>query len=87
MVVETSVLTSMHACSEAELYVTRTPPNATVGGGPSATNASPSKVTFSFASQISGGGAGAPIAYSLCLLQPVDSGQVIAFLTLRSAYC
>ncbi len=56
--------------------MTRTPPNATVVGGPSATSASPSKVTFSFASQISGGGAGAPIAYSLCLMQPVDNSQV-----------
>lgn len=67
---------SLCACSEAEVYVTRTPPNATVVGGPSGGTASPSTVTFSFASQVSGSGAGAPIAYSLCLLQDVDNSQV-----------
>ncbi len=66
----------MCACSEAEVYVTRTPPNATVVGGPRTGGASPPKVAFSFASQVASGGAGAPIAYSLCLLQLVDNSQV-----------
>ncbi|BDA49389.1 probable c5a peptidase at N-terminal half [Coccomyxa sp. Obi] len=68
----------LYQTREADLYVTRTPPNATVVGGPSATSALPSQVTFSFASQVGGGAAGAPVAYSLCLMQPEDNSQVTA---------
>lgn len=58
------------------MFVTRVPPNTTVVGGPSTGAASPSKVTFSFTSQVSGGDAGAPVSFSLCLLQPVDNNKV-----------
>ncbi|BDA48884.1 probable serine protease/ABC transporter B family protein tagD [Coccomyxa sp. Obi] len=62
--------------NEADIYVSHTPPNATVVGGPMTGTPTPSQVTFSFVSQVSGGDAGAPIAYSLCLMQPIHISQM-----------
>ena len=57
------------------MYVTRTPPSASVVGGPSKGAASPSTVIFSFASHVLNGTLGAPVVAAQCLLQPMTDAQ------------
>ena len=59
------------------MYISRTPANATINGGPSQSARSPSTVAFSFAPQINSS-VGAPIASAQCLLQnATDQPQVM----------
>lgn len=63
-------------CRDMEIYISRTPANATITGGPSRTSASPSAVTFSFMPQVNSS-VGAPIASAQCLIQDAaDQPQV-----------
>jgi hypothetical protein len=74
---------SLLSCSEADVFVTRTPPGATVVGGPSKGAASPSTVIFSFASHVLNGTLGAPVVAAQCLLQPLtDARQQVPSLML-----
>jgi hypothetical protein len=54
-------------CSEMEVFIDKTPPNATVLSGPPPGQNSPSKVVLAFAGQ-SGGVIGAPVNNFQCLL-------------------
>ncbi|KAK9839424.1 hypothetical protein WJX81_001331 [Elliptochloris bilobata] len=58
--------------SEAEVYISRTPPNATVTAGPP--SVSPSTVSFSVATAPASM-ASAPVAYTQCLLRQLDPVQ------------
>ena len=54
--------------------MTRTPPGASIEGGPSKGTPSPSAVAFSFASHVLNGSVGAPVVAAQCLLQPLYGG-------------
>lgn len=56
--------------SEADVYVTRTPPVASVVGGPTKSAPSPSTVTFSFTTAPANATFGAPVTGAQCLVQP-----------------
>ena len=74
-------------CRDMEIYISRTPANATITGGPSRTNASPSAVTFSFVPEINNS-FGAPIASAQCLIQDAaDQPQVSALCLSGSTPC
>ena len=58
--------------SEMDVFVTRTPPDVSIEGGPSKAAPSPSAVAFSFATHVLDGSVGAPVVATQCLLQPLD---------------
>lgn len=56
------------------MYVSRTPPNATVTAGPPQRRAVPASVTFALATEPATP-AGAPVAYAQCLLRPLGQAR------------